>query len=137
MLRYAAIALTLISACAPVRSVAVPTGDVRHTPYRGHVTVSATRDPVGGTEIGAVEATGGATIEDVIPELVARVAQLGGNYARIDHIATRYQWVSQPVMQSYQCGTFRFPSYCQRTVMQTQEIATLRATGRAFRVGLP
>ncbi len=120
-----------------MRSIAVPTGDARHSPYRGRVTVSATRDPVGGAEIGAVEATGGATIDEVIPELVARVAQLGGNYARIDHIATRYQWVTHPVMQSYQCGSFRFPSYCQRTVMQTQEIATLRATGRAFRVGLP
>lgn len=129
--------LVLLASCAPVRSVAVPTGGARHTPYRGPVRVVATRDPVGGVEVGVVEATGGATIEEVIPELVSRVAQLGGNVARIDHIATRYQWVSQPVTQSYQCGSFRFPTMCQRTYMQTQEVATMRATGRAFRVGLP
>ncbi|MFO0652283.1 MAG: hypothetical protein U0326_39050 [Polyangiales bacterium] len=137
MTRFASMALVLLVGCAPFRSVAVPTGGEHHAPYRGHVTVSATRDPPGGREVGVVEVTGGATIDEVIPEVIARVAQLGGNYARIDHIATRYQWVSQPVTQSYQCGSFRFPTYCQRTYMQTQEVATMRATGRAFRVGLP
>ncbi len=123
--------------CSTVRSSAVPTGSLRLAPYRGRVTVSATRDPPGGAEVGVVEATGGATIEEVIPELVERVALLGGNYARIDRIVTRYQWVAQPVTQTYQCGSFRFPTYCTRTYMQNQEVATLHATGRAFRVGAP
>ncbi len=127
--------------CLGVHSVAMPTTSLRHRPFRGHVTVSLTRDPPGGAEVGVVEASSVAssvaTVDEVIPELIERVAQLGGNYARIDRIVTRYEWVSQPVTQSYQCGTFRFPNYCTRTYMQQHEVATLRATGRAFRVGLP
>jgi hypothetical protein len=101
------------------------------------VTVSLTRDPVSATELGIVEATSATTIEDVVPEFVERVAQLGGDYARIDTISTRYEWVSRPVMQSYNCGSARYPSYCTRTVWQNDEIATLRATGRAFRTRSP
>ena len=126
-----------VMGCLGVHSVAVPTTAMRHRPFRGPVTVSLTRDPPGGAEVGVVEASSAAAIDAVIPEFIDRVAQLGGNYARIDRIVTRYEWVSQPVTQSYQCGSLRFPTSCTRTFMQQQEVATLRATGRAFRVGLP
>lgn len=129
------ILFVLASGCSSLRSSAIPTGSVRHRPYQGHVSVSLTRDPPGGVELGVVEASSYTTIEEVVPEFVERVAGLGGNYARIDRIFTRYQWVTRPVQQSYNCGSVRFPMYCSRTYYQQEEIATLHAAGRAFRVG--
>ena len=46
--------------------------------------MSATRDPVGGVELGVAEASGASTIDDVMTEFVERVAAMGGNYARVD-----------------------------------------------------
>lgn len=130
-------ALAAALGCSTVRSYGIPTSDQRRAPHRGPVAVSATRDPPEGEELGAVEASGVTTIEEIVPEFMARVAQLGGNYARIDRIATRFEWVLRPVTRTYQCGTYRFPSYCTSTYYQNEEVPTLRATGRAFRVGSP
>ena len=123
------------AACSTVRSSALPAYGVgAHRPYRGPMAVSVTRDPPDGTVMGAVEASGGPSIAEVIPEFIERAAGLGGNVARIDRIVTRYQWVSRPVTQSYSCGSPRFPQYCTRTYMQNEEVATIYCVGRAIRV---
>ena len=121
--------------CLGVHSVAMPTTAMRHRPFRGRVTVSLTRDPPGGVELGRFEATTYSTVDELIPEVVERVAGLGGDFARVDEIGTRFEWVTRPVTSSYNCGSFRFPMTCTRTSMVNEEVATLRAVGRAFRVG--
>ncbi len=126
-----------LGGCSTVSGVSVRTAGPRHAPFTGEVTVSATRDPEGGTQVGVIEVDGGPTVGDVVPEFRARAAQLGANYARIDLLTTRLQWVQQPITQSVPCGGFRFPTYCTRTYYQPQEVLTLHAVGRAFRVGLP
>lgn len=123
------------AACSPVRSSAVPTTAWRLAPHRGPVAVSATRDPAEGVLLGTVEASGPSTIDEVLPEFVSRVAQLGGDFARVDEVRTRFEWVQRPVMQQYNCGSFRFPMMCTRQFMQSDEVATLLVRGRAFRVG--
>ena len=124
-----------LAACSAVRSSALPTSPLRLAPHRGAVAVSLTRDPPGGVELGRFEATTYSTVDELIPEVVERVAGLGGDFARVDEIGTRFDWVTRPVTSSYNCGTFRFPMTCTRTSMVNEEVATLRAVGRAFRVG--
>lgn len=133
-LRALALAPTLaLAACAAVRSTALPATGVRLAPHRGRVAVSLTRDPAAGVELGRVEATTYSTVDDLVPEFVERVAGLGGDYARIDELGTRYEWQWRPVTSTYNCGSFRFPMTCARTYMVQEEVATLRAVGRAFR----
>ncbi len=134
MRRLLALVLPL-AACASVQTSALPTSPFRLAPHRGRVAVSLTRDPPAGVELGRVEASTAGTVEDLVPELVERVADLGGDYARIDEITTRFEWQWRPVTSSYNCGTFRFPMSCTRTYMVSEEVATLRASGRAFRAG--
>ncbi len=122
-----------VAACAAVRSSAVPTTSLHLAPHRGAVAVSLTRDPPGGVELGRVEAATLGTVEELVPEFVERVAGLGGDYARIDEIGTRFEWQWRPVTSTYNCGTYRFPMTCTRTYMVNEEVATLRAAGRAFR----
>lgn len=122
----------LSAACTSTRSSAAPTATLHRAPHRGAVTVSLTRDPPGGVELGRVEASTLGTVDELIPEFVERVASLGGNYARIDELGTRFEWQWRPVTSTYNCGTFRFPMTCTRTYMVHEEVATLRAVGRAF-----
>lgn len=127
----------LSTGCSTVHSAAIPSTNVRYAPHQGPVTVSATTDPPEGTQLGEVMASGMTTIEEVVPELVTRTAQLGGNYTRIDELSTRYQWMTRPVTQTYNCGSYRFPMTCTRTYYQQEEVGVLTARGRAFRVGMP
>ena len=134
MRRLLALALAAASpACATVRSHALPTTSLHLAPHRGRVAVSLTRDPPAGVELGRVEATTYASVDDLVPEFVERVAGLGGDYARIDELSTRYEWQWRPVTSTYNCGSFRYPVTCTRSYMVHEEVATLRAAGRAFR----
>jgi len=68
--------------------------------------VRFTQEPTDAEELGIVEAHGSrpaATLEQVVAELRARVAALGGNLARVDEFATRYEMVSENY--TYDCGT--------------------------------
>ena len=123
--------------------------------------ISATRDPVGGVELGAVEAHshGPASLVALMEELRSRVASLGGDFARIDGLATRYEMVREEY--SYDCRTTEtryetrtvvgsgvegtststesvpVTEYVPKTCHDTRwvEVATFSMTGRAFRTG--
>ncbi|MBL8600971.1 MAG: hypothetical protein JNK72_03510 [Myxococcales bacterium] len=126
----------LASGCAGRQGFSIATGDRTFAPYAGPVQVTSGAVPADATEVGYVEAQGAALIENAMPEFVARVQELGGNFARLDQWSTRHEMVTRPVMQSYSCGSPRFPMTCTRTVMQTYELATVVLAGRAFRRGL-
>jgi hypothetical protein len=154
--------LLLSAACAhpAARSSAVATG-VPLPPSDRPVSVLLTRDPQDATEIGIVEADGTrpvATVDGLVAEIRNRVASLGGDVARIDRFATRYEMVTETYQ--YDCSTTETRMEA-RTVTQTQadgttttstewvpvtesvyrtctgtrevEVGTLTITGRAFR----
>ncbi len=123
-----------VPACAPVHSTAFRTSTTAYAPNTGAVYVSGARDPVGGAEVGDVQASGVASIEYLIPEIVARTAQLGGNYARVDRITTRYEVQIRPYSYSYNCGSPRFPISCAGTSYRPEEVGLTVVQGRAFRV---
>jgi hypothetical protein len=145
---------------ATVRSSALATGP-RRPAAAAPVAVYLTRDPPAGVELGVVEAHGrrpAATLPALLAEFRERVASMGGDRARLDGFATRYELVTETY--TYDCGTtemrtetrtvFRpgpggtstsstetvtIPHHVSRscTGTRTVEVATLTLTGRAFR----
>lgn len=97
-------ALALCAGCTVVSSSAYAPGP-RAAPSAGPVAVRFTADPPGAVEIGVVEAHGRrpqATLEALVDELRKRVAEVGGDVARVDGFATRYENVTETY--TYDCG---------------------------------
>jgi len=154
--------LLLSAACvhAAARSSAVATGAPLPSSDRP-VSVLLTHDPDDATEIGIVEADGRrpvATLDSLLAEIRSRAASLGGDVARIDRFATRYEMVTETyqydcsttetrmeprtVVQTHADGTtttftewIPVPQLVSRTCTGTRqvEVGTLTLTGRAFR----
>ncbi|MBI5514762.1 MAG: hypothetical protein HY909_13385 [Deltaproteobacteria bacterium] len=130
------VGLAAVVGCADVRSRVRRAGPQRYAPHRGPLVVSGTRDPPGGELLGEVEVSGippNGNIEALMPELLRRAGGMGGNYARIDHIQTRLEWRMVPVTSTYNCG-YRVYTPCTTTSWRSEEFATTRIEGRAFRV---
>ena len=121
----------------------------------GNVRISATRDPPGAEELGIV---GSATLEAVLSAFRQRVAGMGGDYGRLDVVATKNAVVQES--RSYECGsnqthdetrfvtranpdgtfstdteTVSVTTYVSQTCRETRdvEVVTLSVVGRAFR----
>jgi hypothetical protein len=152
--------LALASGCTAVESSVLPTGP-RLPPSAAPVKVFTIRDPPGAEEVAIVEAHGKrpvATLEALLAEFRGRVAAVGGDRARIDGFATRYELVEESY--TYDCGTTEMrtetrtvsrpgpngtssmstetvsvPHHVSRTCTGTRtvEVAVLTLTGRAFR----
>jgi hypothetical protein len=123
-------------ACEPaVISGAVPTS-AAHLAVAGRpIWLSSLSVPPIGRELGIVQAHSNQTdIQKIVPEFVARVAALGGNFGKIDDITTTYEMQTTTSMQSYSCGTASAPMTCMRSVTTTVEVPTTRVLGRAFEV---
>lgn len=124
----------------------------------GAVRISATRDPPGAEELGFVEAHGSQKLEVVISAFRQRVAAIGGDYGRLDSIATKNELVQET--SSYECGanqthdetrfvsrpnpdgtfatvteTVQVTTYVSQTCWETREVEKVRLSvvGRAFR----
>ncbi len=111
----------------------MPTGPLRYAPNQGPLWVSAVRLPMGANEVGVVEASGTATIEELMREFTHRAAMLGGNFAKVDRIATRFEMVTQSQSYSYACGR----TTCSGTRTVTVEVATTQVVGRAMQAPWP
>jgi hypothetical protein len=88
--------------------------------------VSGTRDPAGAVELAVVEVHGRrtvATLASLVDEFRRRVAEVGGDHARIDRFATKYEMVSEPY--TYDCGQ-------TRTEHQTRTVSRTDAQGRSY-----
>lgn len=132
MMRWWVLALaTLLVACARTKSSGVRTGGAL-APYEGKVTIRASEVPPGAREVGVAQSYGPATIDELIPKFAERVAQLGGNFGKIDDIKTKFEMSTQTSNESYSCGTPSAPRTCYRTVSRQVEVATTTIVGRAF-----
>jgi hypothetical protein len=153
--------LLLTAACShQLQSSALITGR-ELPPSTAPVEISATRDPLRAEALGVVEAHGSipvATLEGLVTAFRTRVASMGGDYGRIDDLATRHEMVTE--QHDYECGSFETETEMQ-SVLQTEpdgsstfvtqsvpvsryvsktcteqvqvEAATLTLVGRAFR----
>jgi hypothetical protein len=127
--------LVAVACEPPVISSAVPTSP-GHPPVAWRpVRLSSLSVPANGRELGVVQAHSDRTdIRMLVPEFVARVGALGGNFGKIDDITTTYEMRTTTSMQSYSCGTANAPMTCMRSVTNTVEVPTTRVLGRAFEV---
>ncbi len=108
--------LLLAAACSQVQSSAHMTGRPL-PPSTAPVEISATRDVPNAEELGVIEAHGrlpAATLQALVTEFSVRVASMGGDYGRIDNLATKHEMVTENV--DYECGTFE-------TEIQTQTVS--------------
>lgn len=90
--------------------------------------------PPGAVELGVVQATGVGAVDEIMPEFLAEVARLGGNYGKIDGVATSFDNQMRTRNESYNCGTPQAYRMCNRTITSTEEVAITRILGRAYRV---
>lgn len=127
LLLLASLALAA-SGCVYTRSSAVPSSAASGLVPQsvGAVQVRATAAPEGARELGFVEANGSglAELPDIVEEFRQRVAGLGGNYAQVDRIATKFEMQTQTY--TYTCGK----STCTGT--RAVEVSTTSVLGRAF-----
>jgi hypothetical protein len=116
------------SGCVMTRSSAVPSSAAAGLAPQAldAVQVRATTVPEGARELGLVEANGlgAAELPDIVAEFRQRVAVLGGNYAKVDRIASKFEMQTQ--MYTYTCGK----STCTGT--RQVEVRTTSVLGRAF-----
>lgn len=140
LVRFRGLLVTL-GACGPhVEGHAVAThtaADAKHIDA-SVVRVSAVAVPEGASELGIVQAhTVQGSIEDAMPEFRKQVAQLGGDFGKINDVATTFEMQMRTRTESYNCGTSDKPRTCTRTVTERVELATTRIIGKAFRLGVP
>ena len=80
--------------------------------------------PTGAIEVGVIQARGRAPIDQLAPEFVAQAARLGAEFAKVDAITTKFEWVRY----TYSCGSNNNSSCSGK-----REVATTQMVGRAFR----
>ncbi len=132
--------VTLLSAstgCTSVRANAIPTGPIRMPPRTGPVAVYAAGYPVGGVDLGFVEAhatQSEANVETLLPVFVRKVAQLGGNAAVIERVEARFDVSTHLHVESYTypCGFYTCTG--TRTYPVSGEVVTVVMKGRAVNV---
>lgn len=129
----ATLALLGLGACEPVRSSVTRTGPSRAA-YAGPVAVSALTIPIGAVQVGSVVVRGRGTVEDLLPQLLARTGELGGNLVVVDQVVTHFTSQTVWVNEMYPCG-YRLSATCNRMVPRVDEYSTLDMNGRAFLVG--
>jgi hypothetical protein len=130
-----------LAACGPhVEGHAVAThtaADAKHVDA-SQVRVSAVSVPEGASELGIVQAhTVQGSIEDALPEFREQVAQLGGDFGKVDDVGTTFEMQTRTRNESYNCGTSDKPRNCSRRVTERVELATTRIIGKAYRLGAP
>jgi hypothetical protein len=116
---------------------AIRTGPVQMPAYRGPVSIySSGQPPPGATDLGIVEvhaAQQEGTIDDLLPQFVRKVAQIGGNIAVIDGIRARFEIVGRTHVETYYytCG---LGATCAGTRVYTanDELMIVSVFGHAF-----
>lgn len=141
VLRFVAVALAL-AGCSSVGGSAIRTGPVQLPAYSGPVSIySMGQPPPGAVDLGVVEvhaAQEEATVDTLLPQFVARVAQIGGNVAVIEGIRARFELAGRHHVETfyYTCG---LGATCAgtRVYSTTDEIMVVSMFGRAMTNKMP
>lgn len=135
---FAAGLVALLTGCSSVRASGVPTGAMRLPPRTGPVAVYAAGYPVGGVDLGVVEARaaqGEANVETLLPVFVRKVAQLGGNAAVVERVEAQFDVTTHIHVESYTYPCGYYTCVGTRSYPVTGEVVTLVMRGRAVSVG--
>src|SRR5450432_4188811 len=97
-------ALAFVSGCSTASGSAVRTGPLHLAPNVGPIALYATGVPVGARELGVVEAHAygeDGDVETLLPVLVQKTAQLGGNGVVIDGVHADFRIVDRPQVETF------------------------------------
>lgn len=147
MARVLALSAALLGAmalggCSSVGGSAIRTGPVQMPAYSGPVAIYSTGvPPPGAVDLGVVEvhaAQQEATIDTLLPQFVAKVAQIGGNVALIEGVRARFEVVGRTHVETYYytCG---MGATCagQRVYAANDEVMVVSMVGRAMTTQAP
>jgi hypothetical protein len=94
-----------LSGCSSMGGSAIRTGPLQMPAYNGPVSIySSGQPPPGASDLGVVEvhaAQTEGTIDELLPQFVRKVAQIGGNIAVIDGIRARFEIVGRTHVETY------------------------------------
>lgn len=122
--------------CSTVRGTAVATGP-RQPAYSGPVSIySANAVPPAAVDLGLVEVSAAqaeSTIDTLLPVFVQKVAQIGGNIAKIEAVRARFELVTRTHLETYYyaCGT-RVQCAGQRMYTTNDEVVVVSMIGHAY-----
>lgn len=132
-----AAALVAGTGCTSVGGSAVRTGPVQMPQYTGEVAVYAAQPPPPeAIDLGVVEVHGSpqeALLGQLLPELVRRVAQIGGNIAVVEGVRARFDMVARNQVETfyYTCG-LNYTCAGTRVYTINDEVMTVTMFGRAM-----
>ncbi len=134
--RFAALSLCSLAgaACASGGGSRLA-GAGRYGRWEGAVGMSALQAPAGAESLGEITAEGSEDIETLVENLVTQARNGGGNFVAIESIRPRVEWQNRPYTQTFNCGSYRFPASCSRTLYQYEEVAVVSLRAVAYRVG--
>ncbi|OJY29153.1 MAG: hypothetical protein BGO98_42955 [Myxococcales bacterium 68-20] len=141
-LTTAFVAAIVATGCSSVGGSAIRTGPVQLPAYTGPVAIYAMgQPPPGAVDLGVVEvhaAQQEASIDNLLPQFVRKVAQIGGNVAVIEGTRARFDLAGRSHVETfyYTCG---MGATCAGTRMYStnEEIMTVSMFGRAMTTQLP
>jgi hypothetical protein len=114
--------------CSTVRGSAIATGPSRPA-YSGPVSIYAANDvPANAVDLGVVEVSAAqseSTISTLLPVFVQKVAQIGGNIAKVDAVRTHLETYYYPCGQRAQCAG-------QRIYTTNDEVVVVTMLGHAY-----
>lgn len=134
----ACVVAVVLAGCSSVRASGVATGPLRLPPRVGPVAVYAAGYPVGGVDLGVVEARAAqseANVETLLPVFVRKVAQLGGNAAIVENVSARFDITTHIHVESYTYPCGYYTCVGTRTYPMQSEVVTVMMRGRAVSVG--
>jgi hypothetical protein len=131
-----------LAGCSSVGGSAIRTGPVQLPAYSGPVAIYSTgTPPQGAVDLGVVEvhaAQQEATVDTLLPQFVARVAQIGGNVAVIEGIRARFEMMGRTHVETfyYTCGA-GFTCAGTRVYAANDEMMIVSIFGRAMTTNAP
>ena len=122
--------------CSTVRGSAIATGPSRPA-YSGPVSIYAANEvPANAVDLGVVEVSAAqseAIVSTLLPVFVQKVAQIGGNIAKVDTVRAHFELVTRTHLETYYypCGQ-RAQCAGQRLYTTNDEIVVVTMLGHAY-----
>ena len=127
----------VLAGCSSVGGSAIRTGPVSMPSYSGAVAIySNGKAPPGAVDLGVVEVHATqqeGTVDTLLPQFVAKAAQIGGNVAVIDGVRARFEVLGRAQVETFYY-TCNFGSTCSgtRVYSANEEVMIVSIFGRAF-----
>lgn len=135
-LASALLGVSSLLGCSTVRGSAIATGPSRPA-YSGPVSIYAANEvPANAADLGLVEVSAAqseATISTLLPVFVQKVAQIGGNIAKVDTVRAHFELVTRTHLETYYypCGQ-RAQCAGQRLYTTNDEVVVVTMIGHAY-----